>query len=142
MKRMMKYICGFAAAVLACSCGPKTEEQKVLGPEETVEAFYKAVSCGDFAAARELCDTVSMSGYLEKNESNWERMIQMDSTIASIAGELLSSAAVEIGNVTRDGEHRLVHYSIDAVMGMKKDKIATVKKEEGVWKVETITDAR
>ena len=35
----------------------------------------------------------------------------------------------------------MVHYSIDAVMGMKKNKIATVKKEGSAWKVEKITDA-
>lgn len=127
--------------VTTCSCGPKDQEQKALGPEETVQAFYKAVSRGDFEAAAGLCDTVSMGSYLEMNRNNWEHMRQTDSTVAEIAASLLSSAEVEIGDVVRENDRRMVHYSIDAVMGMKKNKIATVKKEGSAWKVEKITDA-
>ena len=56
MRRILKYICAVAMAVTTCSCGPKDQEQKALGPEETVQAFYKAVSRGDFEAAAELRD--------------------------------------------------------------------------------------
>ena len=69
------------------------------------------------------------------------RIAQTDSTVASIAGSLLSSAAISIADIARDGDRRQIRYSIDASMGMKKDKIATVKKDNGVWKVERITDA-
>jgi hypothetical protein len=82
-----------------------------------------------------------MGSYLEMNRNNWEHMRQTDSTVAEIAASLLSSAEVEIGDVVRENDRRMVHYSIDAVMGMKKNKIATVKKEGSAWKVEKITDA-
>lgn len=142
MNRILKYICAVAAVALAFGCGQKdSQEQKALSPEETVQAFYKAVSCGDFEAAAELCDTVSMKDYLNTHRGSWERIVQTDSTVASIAGSLLSSAAISIADIARDGDRRQIRYSIDAAMGMKKDKIATVKKDNGVWKVERITDA-
>ena len=45
-----------------------------------------------------------------------------------------------VDDIVRDGENRHVHYTICAGEGMSKKKTATVKKIEGVWKVEEITD--
>ena len=105
-----------------------------------MEAFYDAVSAGDFAAAKELCDTVSMETYLKTNEERWEAMRQADSTLVEIAASLLSSSEIEFISTERDGDKRKVHFLIDAVMGMKKEKTATLKKEGKTWRVETITD--
>lgn len=146
MNGLLKYICAAATALMAFGCGPKDGkdggELKALGPEDTVREFYKAVSCGDFDKAYELCDTVSMNTYLQMNRDARKELEQADSTAARIASGMLSGAGISFGNTARDGDRRQVRYSIDAGMGMKKEKTATVKKENGVWKVEKITDAQ
>lgn len=131
-----------AAAVIICSCNQAGKQEKALGPEETVEAFCKAVACGDFIAARELCDTVSMAPYIDACQEKWDNMARMDSALVDIAAALLSSAQIEINETVKDGECRKVFYTIDATMGMKKEKVATVKKEEGAWRVGMISDAQ
>lgn len=145
MNRTLKHICAAAVAVMACSCGPNEgregREQKALGPEETVLTFCRAVSCGDFDKAREFCDTVSMDTYLRMNMAGREKIEQTDSTVAKIATALLSEAEIEIGNTVKDGDSRVVSYSISSTTGITKNKTATVKKDKGVWKVEKITDA-
>ena len=138
----IRYIILIAAAVIACSCSQTGKQEKALGPEETVEAFCKAMACGDFTAARELCDTVSMASYIGACQERWDNMARMDSALVDIAAAQLSSAQIEINETVRDGECRKVFYTIDATMGMKKEKVATVKKEKGAWRVGTISDAQ
>ena len=55
----------------AVSCGGRSSETGPSGPEETVEAFNRAITAGDFAAARSLCDTVSMKNYLDSYIYNY-----------------------------------------------------------------------
>lgn len=131
-----------AAALIICSCSQTGKQEKALGPEETVEAFCKAIACGDFCAARELCDTVSMAPYIGACQERWDNMAKMDSALVDIAAALLSSAQIEIKETVKEGEYRKVFYSIDATRGMKKEKVATVKKEEGAWRVGQISDAQ
>ena len=142
MMKKIRYIILIAAAAIACSCSQTGKQEKALGPEETVEAFCKAMACGDFTAARELCDTVSMASYIDACQEKWDNMARMDSALVDIAAALLSSAQIEINETVKDGECRKVFYTIDATMGMKKEKVATVKKEEGAWRVGMISDAQ
>ena len=142
MMKKIRYIILIAAAAIACSCSQTGKQEKALGPEETVEAFCKAMACGDFTAARELCDTVSMASYIDACQEKWDNMARMDSALVDIAAALLSSAQIEINETVKDGECRKVFYTIDATMGMKKEKVATVKKEKGAWRVGTISDAQ
>ena len=142
MKGMIRHMILMAAAVIICSCNQAGKQEKALGPEETVEAFCKAMACGDFTAARELCDTVSMASYIGACQERWDNMARMDSALVDIAAALLSSAQIEINETVKDGECRKVFYTIDATMGMKKEKVATVKKEEGAWRVGMISDAQ
>lgn len=139
---MIRHMILMAAAVIICSCNQAGKQEKALGPEETVEAFCKAMACGDFTAARELCDTVSMASYIGACQERWDNMARMDSALVDIAAALLSSAQIEINETVKDGECRKVFYTIDATMGMKKEKVATVKKEEGAWRVGMISDAQ
>ena len=131
-----------AAAAIFCSCNQAGKQEKALGPEDTVVEFCKAMACGDFTAARELCDTVSMAPYIEACQERWDNMARMDSALVDIAAALLSSAQIDINETVRDGDCRKVFYTIDATMGMKKEKVATVKKEEGAWRVGMISDAQ
>ena len=132
-----------AVGAMLCSCGSGVKEGQatVLDPEETVEAFYRAVTSGDFDKARDLCDTTAMNTYLSDYQIKWERIATADSTVAGIAATLLSEARISILDTQKEGDRRNIRYSIDAGLGTKKEKIATVKKEEGLWKVEKIADA-
>ena len=64
----------------------------------------------------------------------------VDSSATAIAGAVLSEAEITVEDVTREGEKRHILYIMDAGNGLKKEKKATVRKIEGVWKVEEITD--
>lgn len=138
-RKFFKY--AFVAAVVmgaASACGDNVE----AGPEDTVRAFYDAVSTGDFAAARELCDTVSMEEYLSRNEERWDAMRQADSSLANIAASILSETGIGFTGTEKEGDRRKVYFVMDAVMGMKKEKVATLKKEGKTWRVEKIIDRK
>lgn len=116
------------------------EEKKAMGPEDVVEAFSKALASGDFENARCLCDSIAMKDYIEGYAEVWNRLQKEDSSALAIAASLLSEAEMSIirSEKTRDGKD--VYYRIEADGNVWELK-ATVKKEEGEWKVKMITDA-
>ena len=116
------------------------EEKKAMGPEAAVETFCRAVAAGDFETADELCDTVSMKGYLDEWRKVWNDLQKEDSSALAIASSMLSGAEIEVIRTERNGEKRTVLYRIEAE-GNSKTRTATVKNEEGEWKVEEISDA-
>ena len=63
-----------------------------------------------------------------------------DSSALNIASSILEKAVIEVTEVRKDGEKRVVLYTLEAD-GHSKTRKATVKKEEGAWRVEKITDA-
>ena len=129
--------------VAGCGGGQEkkgAEKRAEMGPEGTVEAFCRAVAGGDFAAAKALCDTVAMNWYLERYAEALDAQVHRDSGAVAIAAAELAKTVFTVDDIVRDGESRHVHYTICAGEGMSKKKTATVKKIEGVWKVEEITD--
>lgn len=126
-------------ALTACGNG-KADKVTEMGPEQTLEAFCRAVASGEFDKATVLCDTTAMKEYIEAYAQAWEMQAKADSSATAIAGAVLSDAEITIEDVIREGERRHIIYIMDAGNGLRKDKKATVKKEEGVWKVEQITD--
>ena len=135
---------GLTLVVMAgCGGGQEkkgAERRAEMGPEGTVEAFCRAVAGGDFATAKALCDTVAMNGYLERYAEALDAQVRRDSGAVAIAAAELAKTVFTVDDIVRDGENRHVHYTICAGEGMSKKKTATVKKIEGVWKVEEITD--
>lgn len=126
--------------VAGCGGGKKEKKAEVLGPAETVEAFCRAVAAGGFDEAKELCDTVAMKDYIDTYAGAVEAMARKDSGAVAIAAVTLAAGRFTVDDMTRDGDSRQVHYTIDAGDGMNKKKTATVRRTEGVWKVEKITD--
>ena len=116
------------------------EVEKAMGPEAAVEAFCRAVAAGDFETADELCDTVSMKGYMDEWQKVWNDLQKEDSSALAIASSMLSGAEIEVIRTERNGDKRTVLYRIEAE-GNSKTRTATVKNEEGEWKVEKISDA-
>lgn len=129
-----------AAAMLAVGCGGGGS-QKAEGPEAVVAAFSRAMAAGDWAEASELCDTVSMKGYISAYQEAWDYLQKQDSSVMMIASQMLSAASVEVQKIEKEEGARAVYYTIEAE-GMRKERKAMVSKdEEGAWKVTAITDA-
>lgn len=141
MNRILKYLIVAAGMVMAAGCGGNNaEEKKAMGPEAAVETFCRAVAAGDFETAGGLSDTVSMKGYLDEWRKVWNDLQKEDSSALAIASSMLSGAEIEVIRTERNGEKRTVLYRIEAE-GNSKTRTATVKNEEGEWKVEEISDA-
>ena len=146
MKRIIYLICGLIAAaiVMAIAIDNTGNEngRKSMSPEEVAEAFCRAVATGDFAQARGFCDTASMSEYLKICSRNWSFLVQNDSTVASVAKGMMDKIYFRIVGNTRDGGIRYIDYTISTEEGLNKSKTMSLKKEEGEWRVTSVTDRR
>ena len=145
MTKVMRYAAAIVtaagclgASVLLTGCGTE-QEKKVLSPEETVEAFTRHIVSGEFDKARSLCDTVMMKDYIDDWMQAWERLEQKDSSVLAIASSFLAGADIHIERSEKSDTGRNIYYRIEAE-GQSRKRIAKVRKEEGEWRVETITD--
>ena len=129
-----------AAFAFLVGNGCKGGQSVEMGPSEVVEAFNRAVTAGDFSKASELCDTVAMKDYLDSYHEAWDVLQAEDSSALSIAASILEKAVIEVEEVKKEGDKRIVLYTLEAD-GHSKTRKAIVKKEEGAWRVERITDA-
>ncbi|MGM9736312.1 MAG: hypothetical protein ACI3ZL_07860 [Candidatus Cryptobacteroides sp.] len=127
-----------STCLMSAGCGGAGRQEK--SPEAVVEAFNRAITAGDFETASALCDTVQMKEYLDSYREAWDVLMKEDSTALSIASAILSGAVLEITAVEKDGKDKCVRYRLDAD-GRKKERMARVSKEEGEWRVVTISDA-
>ena len=129
------FVVMFAVSIFKTCTGKG--KQAELGPEATLEAFYSNLCAGEFTKAEELCDTLQMSGYIGSFKQAWN---EADSTVCAIASAILSEMTVTVTDTERDGQTRTIFYKISHSGSSEKEKIATLKKEEGEWKIERITD--
>lgn len=139
MTEMKRFIILTAIVVLA-GCRQGTEKEQAISPEQTVEAFCRAVASGDMSQAQSLCDTVAMEGYLQEWTEKWATLERKDSSALKIASGILSNAGIKVQKTERDGDKRVIIYTLE-VDGKTKTRSAVVRKEEGAWRVENITDA-
>ena len=132
MKKILLLV-AIAVISLGCSQGERSE----LGPHETLETFYRSLCSGDIDGAENLCIRPKMSDYLESFRTTWEKN---DSTVIGITSDILSEMVINITDEQKNGEHRSIFYKLTGTAGQNKEKIATLRKEEGAWKIEAITD--
>lgn len=145
MNRRLKFfvfIIGVAAgavtAVVLLSRGRDTGSVRI-GPEETLEAFCRAMAAGKFQAAEEFCDTLTMKEHLMKYRQTWDELEQKDSGVLAIASGMLESSEIIMEQTVKNGDTREIHYTIK--FGEDNiSKVASMRKEEGEWKIERITD--
>lgn len=128
-----------AGLILAAGCGGQQGEKAVMGPEETVEAFCRAVAGGDFAEAADYCDLQTMKSYIDERSEAWDMLQKKDSSAVAIASAILSEADIKFEDTVREDNRRHISFTISFMDDIKK-KTATVKKEGDAWKVEAITD--
>lgn len=111
-----------------------------MGPAETVQAFCKAVAAQQWEKAQELCDTAKMKEYIDAYKAAFDKFIKEDEGAAKVAGSILGEANVTIDDVHKENDVRIVTYTLEAD-GLSKTNKATLRKEEGEWRVEKITEA-
>jgi hypothetical protein len=134
----MRNILALAAiALITAGCFQGNESE--IGPQETLEAFYRSICSGDFDGAGNLCHKPEMDGYLENFRTTWEKT---DSTVAAMASDILSEMVIEVSDENDSGEKSSIFYKLTTSDGQSKEKVATLRKEEGTWKIEAITDKR
>ena len=138
MNRLYIYSILAAATMLFAGCGSSGNRQ--LGPAEVVESFTQAVAAGRFEDAALLCNEVVAGQYVETYKKALTAEAKADSTATSIAARIMSEVKVNVTEVSKGKGYRTVFYTIEDVYGDRKEKIATVKNEEGEWKVTEIQD--
>lgn len=137
---MSKFVLWINVAVLVILAGCKgAEKEKVMGPEQTVEAFCRAVTAGEWAEAEALCDTLSMKEYLDSYKEAWETLHKEDSCAMAIAKGILAGTVMSVDDIRKEDDRRIISYTLTAD-GNRKARKAVVRKEEGAWRVERISD--
>ena len=132
----MKKILIFVATVMvatSCTWGGRTAPE----PEETVKSFYESLYRGEFDKAESLCDTLGMKEYMDRIRDKWD---EADSSVMAIVPAILSEIALEVTDIVKNGQERTVFYELTATDGTSREKIATLRNEEGAWKIKAITD--
>lgn len=136
LKYVMTVLLG---AMCLAGCGGKKSAE--MGPAETVETFCKAMTAGEWDEAEALCDSHEMSEYIDGYKEAWASLQASEGEkVTAIAEKLLGEAQVAIDDVSKQDDKRVVTYTLSAD-GMSKTRKATLKKEEGAWRVEKIADA-
>ena len=137
---MSKFVLWIIVAVLVILTGCKgAAKEKVMGPEQPVEAFCRAVTAGEWAEAEALCDTLSMREYLDSYKEAWETLHKEDSCAMAIAKGILAGTVMSVDDIRKEDDRRIISYTLTAD-GNRKARKAVVSKEEGAWRVERISD--
>ena len=126
---------------LLVGCGRGQEAEKVMGPEQTLEAFCRAVAAGDMGTAEGLCDAEAMKEYLDGWKSTWQDLEKKDSSALKIAAGMLSEVEFSVVKVEKKGDVRFITYTL-ASGEKSKTRQAVVSKEEGEWRVKGMTDVQ
>ena len=138
MKRILIHIAVAAILLVGCKGGGEGKKTE-MSPENVTETFTRHIASGKFDQAMELCDTTSMQAYIDRCITVWESMEKNDSSALAIASSLLAGSDIKILTTEKTDIGRDVYYSIEAD-GNLKEKKATLVKEEGEWRIRTITD--
>lgn len=138
MSKRIFRISAFLVALMTLA-GCHGERSMEMGPVETVEAFYKAVSVGEWDRAESLCDTLSLKEYLTTHKNAWKHLEKVDQNAMEVAKSIMTNTTIKIEESNKVDEKRIVTFTIEAD-GHSKKKKATVAKVEGAWRVEKITE--
>ena len=132
---MRKIILSIISTIALTGCFSSKSAE--AGPEDAMEIFYTAIFAGDFEKAERYCDPVTMQDYINSIRSAWEK--NGDATTA-ILPAILAETSINISDIKKDGQCRTVFYTLTAADGKQKEKVATLGKDEGKWKITAITD--
>lgn len=131
----MRHILILAALILTIGCAQEKETQ--IGPENTLKTFYQNLYQGEFKEAESLCDTLGMKEYITSVQQAWAKN---NESVQTILPAIMSDTETVITEVVKNGQERTIFYKLTARDGQSKEKIATLTKEEGAWRIKAITD--
>lgn len=127
-----------AAAVFFLIPSSSESDKAVMPPSaNTLNEFYNAITSGRFEDAEKLCVETVMSDYINGIQKKWSRE---DTTITSMTADILSGVKVTVTNTEGNEQTSTIYYSLGLEGKDAQEKIATLKNEEGEWKIESITD--
>ena len=82
----------------------------------------------------------SMKEYIDGYRTAVNKLEKEDEGAAKIAISLLENTTVNVNDVHKHEDKRVVTYTLETD-GLSKTRKATLRKEEGAWRVEAITEA-
>ena len=126
------------AAVLFSGDGVSQKAEKP-GPEGVVSGFVSAMKSGDFEAAFALCDSASMHEHMYAYMQKWQEMSQKDSAAYCSMTEMLAGTQIAFDGMSEEDGMCHVDYRL-TMEESEKDCRATLRKEEGEWKIVEITN--
>ena len=80
-----------------------------------------------------------MQGYMDAYMQRWEELSQKDSAAFASTADLLKEVQISFCNMEEADGICTIEYMIE-LEGNKRVHLATLRKEEGEWKVVEITD--
>jgi hypothetical protein len=130
------------AAVVAVMFLPgeeKVDGTVKAGPEAVVIEFTEAMKAGDFEKAQKFCDLGTMKEYLDAYMQKWETKSLKDSASFASTVRILEQTVIEIDEVDMQDGVCFIDYTLRMDKNTRKCR-ASLKKEEGEWRVTEITD--
>lgn len=124
-------VAGLALVLLAVGCAKEEAENPYATPEDTVQAFAKAMKEGDFAAALDCYDDAALSSEAVGVEGLSEHEIR-NLFLKSLEASREPYAKDEVTNL----ESRLLTAEVTYELGGVKHTHALVN-QEGEWKLAT-----
>lgn len=142
-RRKLVYITG--AAIIAAlpfflfNGGGSSQAEKHLGPEAVVEAFTSAMKEGNFDKAENLCTADTMKVYMDAYKQKWEELKEANGEAFEETVKVLAGTEIHFEGMQEIDGMCMVDYTLE-MNGVQKKHQATLRKEEGEWKVVKITD--
>ena len=146
MKKTRKYafIAGAAIGIIGAfmifkgNDGSSSQED-TKGPEGVLSEFVGAMKMGEFDKAWNLCDTAGMENYMQTYIQKWDSLSMKDSAaFASITALLAGTELHFLGLEENDGVST-IDYCLEMDGNLNAHQ-ATLRMEEGEWKIVAITD--
>ena len=109
-------------------------------PETALQEFYGFLTSGSFDKAAGMCDQATMESYLSSYKAELDEMKQVDSAAYANVKEMMKETEIIVTGIKEEEGRCQVTYRIEA-LGNSKTRTAELRKEEGEWLVEKITDA-
>ena len=124
--------------ILTCltSCKEKSVE---MGPVETLEAFCRAMTAGEWAEAEALCNAYDMKEYIDTYRKAFDELQAGEHNVTTIVRSVLANTEITVLDNKKDDKKRCVTYLLK-IGEYNKTRKAILGKEDGKWRVEKIAD--
>lgn len=127
------------AIALLSGNGEDSQAARRSGPEGVLTEFTAAMKGGDFEKAAKLCSPNTMEDYLDTYIQKWNTLSQKDSAAFSSITHLIREVEIHFNGIQEEDGVCMIDYALEMGDNRKEHK-ATLRKEEGEWKIAEITN--